>query len=102
MSFSIAASPTAETFEEDLRGTVDVYKETNSANLNPAADDLIEAGIAAAKAFTETFGEKVEQYSVTLSGHGNEGHGPADGYANEALTVSVNVTSYKTETPTSG
>jgi hypothetical protein len=46
-----------------------------------AADDLIDSGVVGdADKFL---------FSVSLSGHGNENHEPAEGWANDAITVSI-------------
>lgn len=101
MSFSIPATVSGDNFTTELDAEVEKYADANAANLNPGARELISAGVRAAAAIAETLGSKVEQLNVTLSGHGNDpAHQHVEGYADEALSVSVSVTAYKAEAET--
>lgn len=53
--------------------------------------EQVNAARAAAKGLVASgaVGDGEKAFSVTLSGHSNEGHEPADGWANDCVTVNV-------------
>lgn len=53
--------------------------------------EQVKAAREAAKALVASgaVGDGDKAFTVTLSGHSNEGHEPADGWANDCVTVNV-------------
>lgn len=95
MSFSITSvEAKQESFEQDVATAVKTYKESSGLTFNDGAEDLIQVGQEVAVQIAAALGDKAQSFSVNISGHGNPGHGPAEGWANETLSVSVSVGSY--------
>lgn len=68
---------------------------TASGNVaQPVAEvtDHLEAIALAVQVLSEAIGRPDDPISVTISGHANEGHAPAAGWSNEAMSISLSVT----------
>jgi len=61
--------------------------------------EQINAARAAAKGLIASglVGDGDKAFTVTLSGHSNEGHEPADGWANDCVTVAISQVDAPTE-----
>lgn len=96
MSFSFYTEASAETFTQDVDAAAEKNTQANGP-YNDGANELISIGVQAANAIKDALGHKAEKFSVSISGHGNPDHGPAEGYANEQLSVAVSVTQYRSD-----
>lgn len=67
-----ATSPPEDGLDEE------VVEQVNAARA--AAKGLVASGAV---------GDSEKAFTVTLSGHSNEGHEPADGWANDCVTVTI-------------
>lgn len=96
MSFSITIPESSvEAFVENSEKQVHQYRETNSQNLNDGAERLIKAGTDVASSIVEGLAQEAETVNVTISGHGNPGTQPQEGYSNDGLSVSVWIATYR-------
>ncbi|HEV8419946.1 MAG TPA: hypothetical protein VGR13_01180 [Actinomycetota bacterium] len=87
MSWSFSATVTREDLEEQLRETARGYFK-QFAEVMASTDDQVATAIEAAKAIAEAVGTDGDLF-INLSGHSNPGHGKAEGYGNELISVSV-------------
>lgn len=71
-------------------GRRDLYT-VSPPELGDLAAEQLEVGMRAARSIVDggAVGYRQDRYTVTLSGHSNPGHRPADGYANDFVSVSV-------------
>jgi exo-beta-1,3-glucanase (GH17 family) len=95
-SFSFVAQ-TKDSFDSDFESAFEAYKAGQASANQPLSDEAveqIEAAADAAQMLVEVNGwpSEATHYNVTLSGHANPGHAPAQGYANDYVQVSVTQT----------
>jgi hypothetical protein len=67
-----ATAPPEENMDEHVKEAVDLARDTAKA--------IIASGVV---------GDAEKSFTVSMSGHSNEGHEPADGWANDCMTVNV-------------
>jgi len=90
MSYMLTIGGPADALEEAFVDAVNdaIGREPDAGRRATMADHLDAAGTALA-ALTRVVGLPGEHLAVTVSGHSNPGHMPSEGWADEAVTVSV-------------
>lgn len=86
MSWSIRYESKAD-LNNDARGVGSAKDE----DLNEAAKEQVEMAIESAVSIIASgaVGNDEKDFTVSISGHANENHEPASGWANDTITVSV-------------
>lgn len=93
MSWSLSVPATSvEDFDsaiEDVRAAYDasVVSQFQDDQVEPTREQITEA-IAAVSGIVDS-GAVGKQVTVSMYGHANAGHEPADGWANETVTITV-------------
>lgn len=90
-SFGIPSGSVAD-FEAAAKAAADAYQANLAAQdyaLDPAAQEAIAVGLAAAKAIVDSGAVGTGLVQGTIGGHANPGHKPVKGWANDSLTVTV-------------
>lgn len=77
--------------EEDLAPENAAYGYGDYADWEPHVKEQFEAAVEATKAILKSgaIGSDDKVFSVTLSGHANPGHEVVEGWANDAVVVSI-------------
>jgi hypothetical protein len=79
------------TKKNDL-GAADSYNEVQGGTNAPTeTEQQVNAAMQAAAILAQAIGVGDDEVVVNLNGHSNPGHGPAAGWADEQITVSVRV-----------
>lgn len=88
MSFSISTGYSDPVEPSDVPDALKVAYEALPDNVHtPEHDELFQAALQAVPGLVRACGSGV--FTVTMSGHANEGHKPKAGWANTHMTISI-------------
>lgn len=102
MSYSFNASGVRADVGDELRekGRAAAIAAVHDPEAEQAALEHVGAALDAVANLLEVVGRADDTVSVNVAGHANPDHAPRDGWSNEALSISISVSSARVE-PTS-